>query len=230
MEASAAPKEVWARLGDVATDLLESALCRSSRSALYRTSAPRRKQDIPAKAAGDRSRPIAAVRGLSNYRRMNALLPLVFLVAASTQPSRSQSYLVSIVDVPLQADESIERFSLSTGGLSFQAVCKLPEGWTIKAGSSIRGDGVLEGEGSNGVTWLPRSSPPELDAIALVTLDIESAPNSFSGSATLPAWTGSVKSPSPATTCASQPPVDVAGGASANRVNHDIRNVRTGSG
>ncbi|MBN9466173.1 hypothetical protein [Brevundimonas sp.] len=116
---------------------------------------------------------------------MNALLPLALLIAVSAQPDRSQSYLVSIVDVPLQAGESLERFALSTLGVSYQAICKLPEGWTIKAGSSIRGDGVLEGEGSNGVTWLPRSSPPELEAIALVTLEIESAPNSFSGSATI---------------------------------------------
>ncbi len=135
--------------------------------------------------AQDRNRPVADVRHLIDCRPMNVLLPLALLTAAATQPDRSQSYLVSIVDVPLQAGESIERFALSTQGVSYQAICKLPEGWTIRAGSSIRGDGVLEGEGSNGVTWLPRSSPPELEAIASVTLDIESAPNSFSGSATI---------------------------------------------
>lgn len=116
---------------------------------------------------------------------MNAVLPLALLVVALPQQDSSQGYVVSIVGVPLKAGESIERFALSTQGVSYQAVCKLPEGWTIRAGSSIRGDGVLAGEGSNGVTWLPESSPFELEAIAAVTLDIESAANSFSGSATI---------------------------------------------
>jgi hypothetical protein len=116
---------------------------------------------------------------------MNALLPMALLIVASTPPDRSQSYLVSIVDVPVRAGESIERFALSTLGVSYHAICKLPEGWTIKAGSNLRGDGVFEGEGSNGVTWLPGRSPPELEAIASITLDIESASSSFGGSATI---------------------------------------------
>jgi hypothetical protein len=127
---------------------------------------------------------------VADYRQVIAIWPLAFLIAASAEPGREQSYLVSIVDVPLEAGESIERFALSSQGVSYQAICRLPEGWMIKAGTDIGGGGVLEGEGSNGVTWLPQSSPPELEDLALITLDIETAPKSFSGSATIESMDG----------------------------------------
>lgn len=108
---------------------------------------------------------------------------MAVVIAVSLQQHRAQSYLVSIVDLPLEAGESIESFSLSTHHVSYQSICALPVGWTIKAGRTLRGDGVLEGEGSNGVTWLRHSSPPELEAVALITLDTEAARTSFGGSA-----------------------------------------------
>ena len=114
---------------------------------------------------------------------MFALLPLALITFASAPSIRPQAYLVSIVDVPLEAHDSIRGFSFSTEGVSFHAICTFPEGWKIRAGSDIRGDGVLEGEGSNGVTWLPQRNPPELENIALVAMNTAFAANSFGGSA-----------------------------------------------
>ena len=66
--------------------------------------------------------------------------------------------------------ESIEAFSLKTWGVEFQAVCRIPGGWRIKAGGSATPDGDLEGEGSQGATWFNKSSPKELKTFVLVTL------------------------------------------------------------
>ena len=74
------------------------------------------------------------------------------------------------MDVPLGADESIEAFKIATWGVTFQTVCEIPSGWSIKAGGSLTPEGVLEGEGSLGISWLPESSPSELSEFALVTL------------------------------------------------------------
>lgn len=102
---------------------------------------------------------------------MILLMPLMLMVfAAPIHDDPPQTYLLSLVDVPLAADESIEAFTLSTWGVTFTAVCQIPTGWTIKAGGSVTPSGLLEGEGSNGVSWLPESSPPELRNFVLVTL------------------------------------------------------------
>lgn len=105
-------------------------------------------------------------------RRMRKLLPLMLLAAAApVQAQEPQTYLVSIVDVPIQAGESIEDFSFATWGATFEAVCHIPRGWTIRAGGSATPEGVLSGEGSHGATWLREESPPELRDLALVTLE-----------------------------------------------------------
>lgn len=101
--------------------------------------------------------------------RMKPLL-LLLLVAAPAPVDHPRTYLASIVGVPLKADERIESFSIDTWGVTFNAVCRIPYGWRIRAGNSGSLDGVLEGKGSQGVTWLSGSSPGALQTFALITL------------------------------------------------------------
>lgn len=99
---------------------------------------------------------------------MKALLPLLLIGAASADHPRS--YLLSIGGIPLRDTESIKAFSIKTWGVEFNAVCRIPGGWRIKAGSSATPNGELEGEGSQGATWFNQSSPKELKAFLLVTI------------------------------------------------------------
>lgn len=98
---------------------------------------------------------------------------LLLALASATPPSaieRPRTYLASVVGFPLKSGESLELFSIATWGVEFAAVCKIPAGWRIEAGSSATPDGILKGSGSLGATWFNRSSPPELRNFALVTL------------------------------------------------------------
>jgi hypothetical protein len=101
---------------------------------------------------------------------MKLFLPLVLIASAATPADQPQSYLLSISNIPLRSTESIEGFSIKTWGVQFGAVCRIPDGWRIKAGNSATPDGELSGEGSQGATWFNRSSPPELRSFVLVTL------------------------------------------------------------
>jgi hypothetical protein len=124
---------------------------------------------------------------------MKLVLPLMLLATGSVPTDHPRTYLVSIVGVPLKPGESIESFSISTWGVEFRAVCKIPGGWRIKAGNSATPDGVLEGEGSQGATWFNRGSPRELQRVALATLhapvqrsDVRNGPDAtFKGTATV---------------------------------------------
>nr|WP_316628665.1 hypothetical protein [uncultured Brevundimonas sp.] len=128
---------------------------------------------------------------------MTLLLSLILSAFAPGQADRPETYLMSLVDVPLEAGESIEAFTVATWGVTFQTVCAIPSGWTIKAGGSLTPEGVMEGEGSHGMSWLPESSPSELNEFALITLygpvaptalgdpDHSGVPATFSGSATI---------------------------------------------
>jgi len=89
---------------------------------------------------------------------MKLLAALLVLTSGQVEQDLGQTYLVSIVDVPLAASESLAAFSFSTWGVTFDAVCHLPSGWTIKAGSSLTPEGILEGEGSLGTSWLPEQA------------------------------------------------------------------------
>jgi hypothetical protein len=88
-------------------------------------------------------------------------------------------------------------------GRRVRAVCRIPGGWRIKAGSSATPDGVLEGEGSQGATWFNRKSPKELKNFVLVTLydfvqrrDVGNLiPATFKGFATISAENGEPKRP-----------------------------------
>jgi hypothetical protein len=123
---------------------------------------------------------------------MKLLLSLVLLASGTVPTDHPQTYLVSVVRVPLKAGESIESFSIATWGVEFRAICKIPGGWRIKAGSSATPDGVLEGEGE-GATWFNRGSPRELRGFALATLyapvqrsDVRNGPDAtFKGTATV---------------------------------------------
>ncbi|HKX89865.1 MAG TPA: hypothetical protein VJM13_11690 [Sphingopyxis sp.] len=112
---------------------------------------------------------------------------------ASAPVDHPRSYLLSVVDLPLTVDESLESFSIATWGVEFKAVCKIPGGWRIKAGNSTTPDGTLEGEGSQGATWFNERNPSELREIVLVTLvaevqreDVSHGPDAtFKGVATI---------------------------------------------
>lgn len=129
---------------------------------------------------------------------MKALLPLALLAAAPAPTDHPCTFLLSIGKIPLKDTESIEAFSISTWGVEFKSVCRIPGGWRIKAGSSATPNGELAGEGSQGATWFNDASPKELRGFVLVTLympvqrdDIRSQdgtsliPATFKGYATL---------------------------------------------
>jgi hypothetical protein len=99
---------------------------------------------------------------------------LLFALALSATPpalvDHPKTYLASIASIPLKPGDRIEGFSISTWGVTFQAVCQIPYGWTIKAGGSATPEGTLEGEASLGTTWLNEASPKPLHALVLITL------------------------------------------------------------
>lgn len=100
---------------------------------------------------------------------MTPLIALLLPLTAPTAEDRPATYLASI-SVPLGPNESISDFSFVSRGVLFQAVCRIPSGWRIKAGSSATLDGILEGEGSHGATWLNRENMKALDRLVLITL------------------------------------------------------------
>lgn len=124
---------------------------------------------------------------------MKLLLVLMLSATGAAPSDHPRTYLASVVEIPLKAGESMESFSISTWGVEFKAICKIPGGWRIKAGNSATPDGVLEGEGSQGATWFNRSSPSELRYLALITLyapvqrsDVPNGPDAiFKGTATV---------------------------------------------
>lgn len=141
--------------------------------------------------------PIAEVGDKNDRRAMTLLLPLL-LAASPALSDHPRTYLLSVANVPLKAGESIERFKFATWGVEFKAICHIPLGWRIAAGSSATPEGSLEGNGSQGATWFASPSPQELRYFALVTLysapqraDVRSrdgsgiVPATFKGQATI---------------------------------------------
>lgn len=109
-----------------------------------------------------------------------------------------------MADIPLKAMESMQAFSFDTWGVEFKAVCRIPPGWRIKAGSSATPDGELTGTGSQGATWFDKGSPKGLHNFVLVTLydriqrnDVSSGagivPATFKGYATISTDSGESK-------------------------------------
>ena len=120
---------------------------------------------------------------------MKALAALLLLATAPAAPvDHPRTYLASIVDIPLQSDERFSSFSISTWGVTFKAVCRIPGGWTVKAGGDATPEGVLEGNASVGATWLADKNAKELRDFVLVTLDgpvqrhdVSAVPATFKG-------------------------------------------------
>ena len=100
---------------------------------------------------------------------MNALFPLI-LLAAAAPVDQPRMFLVSIAGVALKPGESIKGFSIPTWGVTVNAVCHIPGGWTIRAGRNANPEGILEGKGSNGVTWINAENVGNLRDLFLVTL------------------------------------------------------------
>lgn len=104
---------------------------------------------------------------------MKLLATALFVLTSSSsvQTDEPHTYLASVEGIRLGADESIEAFAFETWGVRFKAVCRIPVGWAIRAGGSISPYGVLEGEGSNGVTWFQDGSPTELQNLVLIDFE-----------------------------------------------------------
>lgn len=100
----------------------------------------------------------------------NFLLLLFILPLPAIARDRPAMFLASIVDVALKPGERIENFRVETWGVTFNAVCHVPRGWRIGAGNSATPEGVIEGQGSHGVTWFDKPSPLELRDFVLLTL------------------------------------------------------------
>lgn len=115
--------------------------------------------------------PIADVREPNDSEAMRALLLPILAAAAPVPADHPRTYLLSVADLPLKAGESVESFKFSTWGVEHKAVCHIPSGWRVTAGSSATPNGSLEASGSQGATWFTRGSPPELRHLVLVTLD-----------------------------------------------------------
>lgn len=101
---------------------------------------------------------------------MNLLLPLALMAASAAPADTPRSYLLSIEQMSLKPGERIMAFSMETWGVEFISVCRIPDGWRIKAGSSATPNGEIEGNGSQGATWFVHGSPKELQSFVLVRL------------------------------------------------------------
>lgn len=99
-----------------------------------------------------------------------ALLLLLVPPVAAHAADRPHTYLLSVVGLPARDTLSVKAFSFDTWGVEFNAVCRIPGGWRIKAGSSATPNGELAGEGSQGATWFSQSSPRELRTFVMVSL------------------------------------------------------------
>lgn len=121
---------------------------------------------------------------------MRILLALCLLTVGAAPNDRPQTYLMSIVDVPLKSGDRIERFSFSTWGVDVEAVCRTPFGWRVTAGSGATPEGEISGRGTVGATWFSEGSPNPLRDFVLVTLhgsvqhrQLGAVPATFSGTA-----------------------------------------------
>ncbi|WP_260923381.1 hypothetical protein [Novosphingobium sp. 9] len=124
------------------------------------------------------------------------LLPLLLLANAPAEVDHPQTYLLSIDKLGLTGTDQLNSFSFDTWGVTVNAVCHIPEGWTITAGGSLTPDGVIKGEGSLGTSWLMETSGGELQNLLLITMyapvqqdDIKwpggEIPATFKGTATI---------------------------------------------
>jgi hypothetical protein len=97
-------------------------------------------------------------------------LALLLLAAAPAQSDHPKTFLLSLGSIPVPRDEIIENFAFSTWGVTFKSVCRIPPGWTIKAGGSLTPEGIFEGYGSLGVSMPRSASPTVFRSLVLVEL------------------------------------------------------------
>ena len=96
---------------------------------------------------------------------------LLALAAAPSAPNdQPRTYLASVVGITLGSDETLADFEMNTWGVSFKAVCRIPNGWRIEAGRNATPEGILKGESTHGTTRLNRKHLGELQSLALITL------------------------------------------------------------
>jgi hypothetical protein len=104
---------------------------------------------------------------------MRRALALTALLLTAAKPvDHPRTYLLSIVDLPVGAvTPRLTDFHIDTWGVNIKAVCRLPFGWRIDAGSYASPDGLIAGQSSVGVTWLNRSQLANEGPLLLVMLD-----------------------------------------------------------
>ena len=127
----------------------------------------------------------------------NMLAAMLAAASIASRPAdEPRVFLASVSSLPIGKAEYVSGFSIDTWGVDFLAVCHIPAGWHITAGSNASPDGTLAGDGSVGASFLDRSRLKELSGLALVKLygpvqrsEIKSAtgvvPATFSGGATV---------------------------------------------
>ena len=99
---------------------------------------------------------------------MHSVIALA-LAAASVGGDHPRTYLASVV-IQLSPNETLSEFEFATWGIQFDAVCHIPSGWFVRAGSDATLRGVLKGEGSHGATWLNKETLRNLQGLVLVTM------------------------------------------------------------
>lgn len=115
--------------------------------------------------------PLAVIKILSDYPSMRRIFPLLLVMpGAASAADHPRTYLLSVIGLPVKPTVSVTAFSFETWGVEFNAVCSIPSGWRIKAGSSATPNGELGGEGSQGATWFNQRNPKGLKDFVLVTL------------------------------------------------------------
>jgi hypothetical protein len=98
------------------------------------------------------------------------LFATVLAVASPAPADHPKTFVASIEGISLGPNESIDEFQIDTWGVEFKAVCHIPGGWWIEAGSSATPEGSLKGRGSLGATWLNQEGLRELQNLVLLTL------------------------------------------------------------
>ena len=96
-----------------------------------------------------------------------AVLALLCLGAGEEPPPTT--YLVSLTGIPLPYGQRISAFEIKTWGVTYLAVCRMPEDWEVTAGS-FGPDGRLSGEAGHGAAYLDSRRLNKMHRMALIAL------------------------------------------------------------
>lgn len=112
-------------------------------------------------------------------------------------PARAaQTELLSLIGLPLADGEYVSGFEMQTWSVEVLAVCRLPTGWTVKAGNAGDPGGVLSGSANIGAAFVDRERLDAFGSMFLVRVGRYRAeaddepegthfPATFSGTATI---------------------------------------------